>query len=474
MPLVIANNVPSLTAQHQLTRSNSGLAKSLERLASGLRVNRGADDPAALVISEKQRAQIAGLNKAIENADKAASLLQTAEGALAEINTLLIKIRSLALDSANTGVNDDDALAANQAEIDNALDTIKRIAENTQLGSKKVLDGSAGIDGVPSQPSNVIFLKGDSNTLAGTYTLEVTTPGERATIEASVVQSSPLAADEILVLNGIQITLPTGLTQADVVTRINSFTDQTGVIADTNGTGGATRLYSVAFGTSASVQVSSNVAAAADSTGFGTTALSDFGSNVVATVDGTSFSGDGNVITVNSGPATGLSFQLATGTGATANQTVSGAVGNITILDNSLVFQIGPNQNQTARVSIGSALPEGLGLGVTGNLFANLSEIEVTSASKANAAIGIVDQAVDDVTTLRGELGAFQKNTLESTASNMRATLENTVNAESVIRDTDFAEEIANFTKHQVLVQSGISVLSSANQMSQMVLQLLQ
>jgi flagellin len=474
MPLVIANNVPSLMAQHQLSRSNFGLAKTLERLSSGLRVNRGADDPAALVISEKQRAQIAGLTKAIENAEKGVSLVQTAEGALGEINALLIKMRSLALDSANTGVNDDDALAANQAEIDNSLDTIRRIAENTQFATKKILDGSGGIEGVPSQPANITFLKGTPDTLAGTYTLNVTTPGERATVEASVVQGAALAADEILVINGIQITLPSGLSQADVISRLNDFTDQTGVLADANGTGGATRLYSVAFGTDAHIQVTSNVAAAANSTGLGTTALSDFGVNIAATVDGTAFTGDGNVISVDTGPATGLSFQVASGTGATANQTVSGAVGNVTILDNSLVFQVGPNQFQTARVSIGSVLPETLGLGVTGNLFANLSEIEVTSAAKATASIGIVDQAIDDVTSLRGTLGAFQKNTLEATANNMRTTLENMVNAESVIRDTDFAKEIANFTKHQVLVQSGISVLSSANQISQLVLQLLQ
>src|SRR3954454_9457816 len=111
MSLTIANNVASLTAQHNLNRTSGMLSKSLERLSSGLKINRGADGPAALVISEQQRAQIAGLKTAIDNTSKAVALVQTTEGALNEVNSLLTKIRSLALDSANGGVNDATALA---------------------------------------------------------------------------------------------------------------------------------------------------------------------------------------------------------------------------------------------------------------------------------------------------------------------------------------------------------------------------
>lgn len=283
MSLVIANNVTSLNAQHNLNRTSDALAKSIERLSSGLKINRGADGPAALVISEKHRAQIAGLRQAIENSEKAVSLVQTAEGALNELNGLLVKMRSLAIDSANEGVNDADALAANQAEIANALDTIDRIANNTQFGTKNLLDGSAG----------------------------------------------------------------------------------------------------------------------------------------------------------------------------------------------ALVFQIGANQNQTASITINAVDAASLGTGGAGQ-FADLSAVDVTVAAGAQDTLEVVDLAIDEVANLRGELGAFQANTLESTANNLRATLENTVNAESVIRDTDFAEEIANFTRQQVLAQAGTSVLSSANQTSQLVLALLQ
>ena len=118
--------------------------------------------------------------------------------------------------------------------------------------------------------------------------------------------------------------------------------------------------------------------------------------------------------------------------------------------------------------------PTGLGIGVSGNQFTSLNDIDVTSANKAQDTLAVVDQAIDEISNLRGTLGAFQANTLESTANNMRTTLENTVNAESVIRDTDFAEEISNFTNSQVLVQAGTSVLSNANQSSQLILSLLQ
>lgn len=468
MSLVIANNVTSLNAQHNLGRSSTALARSIERLSSGLKVNRGADGPAALVISEKQRAQIAGLSAAIENTEKAVSLVQTAEGALNEINSLLVKIRSLAIDSANTGVNDDDALAANQAEIDNALDTINRIADFTQFGTKKLLDGSAGL-AVSSTSTNVTYLSSTQQTTGGAYAVAITTAGERANVQNGTAQTANLAAAEVVTVNSVNITLNSGLSQAQVISRINEFTGQTGVVAEDNG--GNTRLYTVQFGAAASVSAVSDTAAAANSSGFGTTALNDTGVDIAGTIGGAAATGLGNILTSSTGPATGLALQLSA---ATTIATVTGAQGTTTVTDQSLQFQIGGNANQTARVAIDRVNPSSLGVGVTGNQFANLSEIIVTNSSGANDSLSIIDAAIDEVTNLRGTLGAFQGNTLESLANNARTTLENTVNAESVIRDTDFASEIANFTKNQVLVQAGTSVLSNANQTSQLVLSLLQ
>ncbi len=467
MALTLTNNVSSLNAQHNLQRASSAVARSVERLSSGLKVNRGADGPASLVISEKQRAQISGLRQAIDNAEKAVSLVQTAEGALSEINSLLIKVRTLAIDSANTGVNDEDALAANQAEIANALDTINRIASNTQFGTKRLLDGSAGIKGTASD-SDVSFLRATSATSAGTYAVEITTAAERANVQNGTAQSANLASAETLTINGVAITLNAGLSQSEVIDRINEFTAQTGVIAENNG--GNTRLVSTNYGSNASISVVSDVAAAANSSGFGTTVQNDTGVDVAGTIGGAAATGVGTVLTATEGAGQGISVSIGT---ASSIASATGAQGSVTITDNSLTFQIGANASQTARIAISDVGADALGVGVAGNQFASLSAIDVTSAAGAQDALAIIDKAIDDVTTLRGDLGAFQQNTLASTANNLRATLENTVNAESVIRDTDFAEEIANFTQSQVLLQAGTSVLGNANQLPQLVLSLL-
>ena len=142
MSLRINHNLAALNAHRNLVNTNEDLAKSMQRLSSGFRINQGSDNPAGLVISEQFRAQIAGLNQAIENSEGSINMIQTAEGALTEINNLLVSMRELAIHAANEGFNDADQLAADQAEIDNALQTIDRIAANTQFGTKKLLDGS--------------------------------------------------------------------------------------------------------------------------------------------------------------------------------------------------------------------------------------------------------------------------------------------------------------------------------------------
>jgi flagellin len=466
MALTITNNVASLNAQNSLTRTNNMLSSSLEKLSTGLKVNRGADGPAALVISETQRAQIAGLRTAIDNTNKAVSLVQTGEGALDEMNKLLNKVRSLAVDSANSGVNDANAQAANQAEISNILSTIDRIATNTKFGTKSLFDGSAGVSGTTTD-TDVTFLKGGVDTVAGSYAVVVNTVGEKANVEASTVQTT-LANDENLNINGVAIKLTAGMSKQQTIDRINEFSNQTGVIADANGTGGATRLVSANYGTAATITAISDRAAAVTSSGIGVTALTDTGVDIAGTIGGTAATGKGNVLTATSGAAKGVSVSLAAAS-ATSASTVTGAQGNVNVQNNSLTFQVGANSGETVKVSFDKLSTSSLGVGGS-NLFANLSQITTANGGEALKAI---DKAISDVTELRGRLGAFQSNTLESTANNLRNTLENTVSAESVIRDTDFASEIANFTKFQTQIQAGSTVLGNANQLTQLVAGLL-
>jgi len=492
MSLTLANNVGALNAQQNLNRSTSSLNKSLERLSSGLKINRGADGPAGLVISEKQRAQIAGLKQAIQNSEKATSMVQTAEGALNEINSLLVKVRGLALDSANAGVNDSDTLAANQAEIANALSTIDRIAQNTQFGTKKLLDGTAGINAT-STNSFVTNLNASSATTVGNFAISsVTQNGQKGQVDTDLAATdvvdndSNLSADETLTFNGTtQVNLTSGMTNTQVRDTINAASNETGVEATLKASTGEVVLSSKNFGENFTVV--SDIAAAADGTGIGNTTVdtnaggaivSKQGQNLIVDLSGpggasiTGVTASGNVIQGSSGAFDGLTFTVAADAADSA-QTAGVAGATIGVADGTLAFQIGANAGQTASLSIGKSSSDALGAGVAGNQFTSLSQIDITSAAGAQDALSVIDAAIDEVSNQRGTLGAFQGNTLESTANNLRATLENTTQAESLIRDTDFAEEIGNFTKQQVMVQAGTTVLSNANQTSQLVLSLL-
>lgn len=469
MALSIVNNTASLNAQNNLSRTNSTLSKSLEKLSSGLKINRGADGPAALVISEQQRAQISGLQTALDNTNKATSLVQTGEGALNEINSLLTKVRGLALDSANSGVNDANSLAANQAEIANALNSINQIAKTTQFGTQKLLDGSLAPTGVASS-NDVRVVQATPGTKTGSYEIDIKTAAEKAVVSAGQAQAGSLEHDETLSINGVQINLQAGLSQSQVVARINEFSDQTNVVAQIEATNQTTQLTSIRYGSAAKIVVQSSVEAGARSTGFGKTVQSDVGVDVAGTIGGQAATGVGNFLTAVQGDASGLQIEVKnSGDGIS---TVGGKQGKADVESNGLTFQIGANAGQTASVVFINAATNALGKGASSK-FDNLGAIDVSNSANAADALKAIDQAINEIAAARGQLSAFQANTLESNASNLRATLENTVAAESTIRDTDFATEIAKFTKTQVALQAGQTVLGNANQIPQLVASLL-
>jgi len=613
MALGLVNNVAALNAQSNLMRTNNALSKSLERLSSGLKINRGSDGPAALVISEQQRAQIAGLRTAIDNTNKATSLAQTAEGALNEVNALLTKIRSLALDSANSGVNDANALAANQAEINNALKTITNIANTTKFGTKYLLNGDGGVTAsivglnnsnlgqvragigateglytvrvggasggtitssaaaaddaaaagvvtisggglaaavsvdvssistvsaavtaiqnaldvkagagnfvvTGSAGTNIVItskISATAITLAGSTTHAETLVGvsgtETGTAGAALSNSNvtngnatggraasnvvmgggTLSAAGTLTISGggltqnLVVALAAGDNASDVVEKVQAALNNAGAIGGgvgrftvTGSAGNNLVIQSNVLGSSAiTIQADSagtttltGVSNSSADTGASGNALAVFVTDPNATVSQANVSTTGLRNEVTSGGSTGLSFNV----GVSNGKATSGS-NTLNVVDNSLTFQIGANAGETVQLSIAKATADSLGTGVNGLLTSatNLSEIDVTTADGAQDAIRIIDQAISDVSNIRGDLGAFQANTLETNANNLRATLENTVSAESVIRDTDFAAEIANFTKNQTLLQAGATVLGNANQIPQLIASLL-
>ncbi|MBD3180320.1 MAG: flagellin [Candidatus Latescibacteria bacterium] len=463
MSFRINHNISSLNSLRNLSNTENTISKSLERLSSGLRVTRGADDPAGLVISENMRAQITGIRQAIENGETATAMIQTAEGAMNEVHNLLNSIRELALHAANEGSNDSVMLSADQDEIDNAIATINRIADQTQFGTKKLLDGTSGMSGSATD-SEVTYLSADENTVAGTYAITITTAAEQAVDTAGTGQTANLAADETVTINGVDINLTSGMTQDQVKAELNNYNSSTGVTV-TEDASNQLVFTSDGYGTDNSISVVSDTAAAATSTGIGTTAITDTGVDVAGTIGGLAATGDGLVLTGDDGTAIeGLSISTAH---------AAGAAGSVTVNDNALVFQVGANSNQTVEIAINSLEATTLGTGVTDNMFNNLSEISVLTSAQAQDAIEVIDEAIQEVSQRRGDLGGFQKNTLESNAKNLAVAEENLVATESIIRDTDFASEMARLTKNQILLQSGTAMLTQANQMPQVVLQLL-
>ncbi|MBY0228118.1 MAG: hypothetical protein K2W96_02440 [Gemmataceae bacterium] len=488
----VLNNTTSLTAQQNLTRTSENLSLSLERLSTGLKINRGADGPAGLVISEQQRSQISGLQTAINNTSKAVSLVQTGEGAINEINGLLTKIRALTIDSANVGYNDTGVLAANQSEIANALNTITNIASTTQFGTKKLLDGSRALS-VASSNSAVATATASGSIASGVYgvTIGATTASRANAVGADVSAATFASATEVLTINGVNITYTqtaaVGTTLTAAQTAINNASAQTGVraIVDTSGGQNKLRLYNTKWGAGNGFTASTNLAAANSALGAASVAATD-GTDITGSIAGTAGTGVGNVLSFNSGAYAGLKVTFGatasgdTYTSATANSFTASAPAtavNLTVdASKSLVFQIGANAGQTAQISLDNLKATALGTGVSANI-ADLSQVDVTKLagnnSLASDIINVVDAAVGQVSALRGTLGAFQANTLQSTSNSLQAALNNTIAAESVVRNTDYASEIANYTRLQVQMQAGSTVLGNANQIPQMIAQLL-
>ncbi|MEI7942604.1 MAG: flagellin, partial [Candidatus Riflemargulisbacteria bacterium] len=175
----INNNIAALNAWRNLGISEAGMSSSLEKLSSGYRINRGADDPAGLLISEKLRSQITGLNQAISNANDAVSMVQTAEGALTEINTMLNSIRGLAVHAANTSANDASSIEADQTAVDKAIESIQRIATTTKFAGKLLLNGSATGATLTAKPG-ALAAGNDGITIAVNSSLPITLEGASA------------------------------------------------------------------------------------------------------------------------------------------------------------------------------------------------------------------------------------------------------------------------------------------------------
>ena len=464
-----------MNAQRNLAMVGTLLSKSIERLSSGLRINNAGDDPSGLIASEKFRAQIAGMDQALRNSQDALNYSKTAEGALDEVNRLLRDARALAV--AYSGTLDASQLQANQNQLNSIMTSIDRIATDTVFGTKRLLDGSSGVQAnvVNGTKIESIFLGGkigtQSITADGAVTVDVTTAatqashtGTKATAAASlaIYLAAAVGVSGSFAINGVTIDVVSTETFGDVVNKINAVQGQTGVRAEgvIIGANGQIKLDQNTYGSGSKVNLT-------DSAGIIQTAA---GSVSVAGVDA--------IASVTVGALTAVTFTAGlngndglTMTDSALNSvklTVSGnAVATYTgaaqVTAGSTTFQIGANAGQTADLALSSVSSSTLGI----------SSLDITSASGANSAMSAIDTAIDTISRQRGDIGAFMRFSLESNIRALGVARENMAATESAIRDIDVAAEMTTFTKLQILQQSGLSVLAQANTSAQGVLLLL-
>jgi flagellin len=486
MSLRINTNTAAMTALRNLTNVTEEFARSIERLSSGLRINRGADDPAGLIISENLRAQLVGLAQATNNAQDAANLVKTAEGALDEIQNLLRTMRQLAVHAANTGVNDITAVMADQTQIRSALESINRIAEQTQFATKRLLDGSAGMSAQITDPALIagIYIGSIFNgaiVQSGSVTIQVTRAATRARIDGTRAWTdlnTTLDDDAgTLVINGQSITLSSTDTVQTMINRINALTSVTGVSAQASwvqdDNGYVVNLIQVNYG--ANFRIDANQSTSILWTGgAANNSAQGIDAQVTVTVMTSVGATDATFTGGRSPGDSGLKVKDAYGNTLLLTEAGNGNNNQsrvAVVTAQSLVFQIGANAGQVTRLSLGDTRASRLGTTAVPNK--SLQDIDVTSQQGAQDAIRIIDEAISQISQLRGNIGSFQKQVLESTIRSLNIARENLAASESAIRDTDIAEEVMNYTKLQILQQAGMAVLAQANAIPQSVLSLL-
>lgn len=465
MSFRINTNTQALSAYRNLSMTGKELAQSLNRLSTGLRINSGADDPAGLIASERFRVQISAMDAAIRNNSDALNFAKTADGALDEVSRLLKEARSLAVANGNSSI-DASQKQANQTQLDSILASITRVSQTTQFGQKKMLDGSAGAYATVNDPANIASanVTGSFGNVGmdtnGDLDVQVTTAATRAVVTGTQAYAtgSTLVGAGNFSINGRAFTTTATTDRDGLVAMINAAQGETGITASVDGSNQIV-LTSDAYGTDAQVNLTSSTAglilSAAGSS-------SNSGTNAVATV---TYNYGSSTETVTFDKGQGLNLKDAKGNQiklTVAGNTTSTFTGAVQITAGKSNFQIGANGGQTAKLNLQNFGAAALGL----------NALDITG-SDMTSALASLDAAIDTVTSARGNIGSFMRNTIESNMRSLSVSKENLSATESSIREVDVAEEMTNFTRLQILQQSGVAMLAQANAFPQAVLSLL-
>ena len=480
MSMVVQHNMQAANANRMLGITSGAQAKSTEKLSSGYKINRAADDAAGLSISEKMRKQIRGLDKASSNAQDGVSSVQTAEGALTEVHSMLQRMNELAVQSAN-GTNSADDRQAIQDEVDQLTTEIDRVAETTKFNEIYLLKGD-------NSSTKNVYMKGHDAGLKGTltdgaksatFTMDELQAGDKYTIagkEYTIGSSKAEVADKITApatqntsttveIDGssyeIKDTNGNVAIYKDGSTTALTKTDVTGT-----GTGNADvddLKTLVKDGSTVKID-GKTYAAMTDADGNG---VDDDDSSII-TKDKAEEKIKAELLTANN---IGTVGQAATvGDANTANGKTSYTInkGYATVADTlSFNLHVGADADMTNKITVDIDTMNSANLGIKG------INVKDASGTEATYAIDAIADAVAKVSSQRSALGAVQ-NRLEHTIDNLDNISENTSSAESRIRDTDMAKEMVNYSKNNILAQAGQSMLAQANQSNQGVLSLLQ
>ncbi len=494
----IAHNITALNAWRQMIQIGDQLGKSVERISSGYRINRASDDPAGLVLSENLRAQIVGMDQALSNTQDGISMVQTAEGALTEIHSLLDSMRSLALHAANTAGLTQEAIAADQEQLDSAIESIERIATTTAYAGKKLLDGTAGKQAEIKDANRVSNVDVGNASAEGIIYVDVvvTTEATRAQLGSgqiditggvSLASAGKLTTGTTtLNINGVGVNISGGMTVTGVVAIINERLNAENVdIQAELVTGSTSGTFNIVlrhqnYGSDYLIDLydEKNIIVSGDITqhATGTDIEGKFVYERIDQSGGSAYTfsatATGNGLTLVGNEDTeleGLSITIQSGANSTGTLTAV-----VRLYGEQLTFQIGANAGEVYKASIGNLRASELGKDVATNGLNDLkSGNQYDLFTNPQMAVEVIDQAIKDVSEERAKLGAIQANVLESNQRNLGIARENLQASESRIRDVDMAKEMMEFTKNQILTQAATAMLAQANLLPQSVLTLL-
>ena len=499
----INHNISAIIASGQLKMTNNALDKSMEKLSSGLRINKSADDAAGLAISQKMKTQIAGLEQASRNASDGISVIQTTEGAIGEVQSMLQRCRELCVQAAN-GTNAPEDREAIQKEIDELKKEIDRVSEATEFNAKPLLDGSLDRKTFASN-TGISVISVSEGVPSNTYQLKITQVGSPAkmegknTIGAGTTGTADIAENETgsIAINGEEVKIEEGDTMDTVLGKIRELCNRCNVTFDT--TGNKLSFTTQGTGKSQAIDLCCDNIALAQKLGIdkvdiisrdGASKEVAIGAPPKATGEdatlNTSYAGaagnftatttvvtDGNMVKITDKDGFEMKFEILTemlkkddGT-SYINQNgglTEGVIVNLSVLDSGpLTFQIGANEGQTLDVAVPEVSVRTLGIEL----------VNVRTQHLAENAITTFDEAINLVSGIRAKLGAYQ-NRLEHTVVNLDTTTLNVTESLSRVEDVDMAEEMANYTQKNILSQAGVSMLSQANERPQQILSLLQ